>query len=92
MTAEKKSTLQIIATIIVIGATVLSGLIWTGGKFAEAVIAFEKMKTAIEDVKEIKKDTKAHYIEDEKREDDIKQYVNQKLIEFNDKAIKATGH
>lgn len=91
MTAEKKSTLQIIATIVVIGATVFSGLIWAGGKFAAAVIAFENMKTAIEDVAIIKKETQDHYKDDVKREAEIKEYVNKKFIEFNDKAIRAAG-
>lgn len=91
MTAEKKSTLQIIATIVVIGATVLSGLIWTGGKFADAVIAFEKMKQAIDKVAIIEKETQEHYKDDVKREGEIKEYVNKKFIEFNDKAIKAAG-
>lgn len=91
MTAEKKSTLQIVSTIVVIGATVFSGLIYAGGKFADAVIAFEKMKTAIEDVAVIKKDIQYLYKDGYTREKEIKEYVNQKLIEYNDKAIKATG-
>ena len=49
------------------------------------------MKTAIEDVAVIKKDIQYLYKDGYTREKEIKEYVNQKLIEYNDKAIKATG-